>query len=52
MTAIKRELYEATRLALRMHAISRNPLLANPAALKPHMHCGYGQQRLFPDTRV
>lgn len=42
MTPIERELKEATKIALRMYVFPRNPLLEDPTALRPHMHCGIG----------
>jgi len=42
MIELARELNEATNRALRMYAVSRNPLLEDPIALRPHMHCGAG----------
>jgi len=39
MDAIEREMSAACTLVLKQHMLSMNPLLDDPAAIQPHMHC-------------
>ena len=42
MSTIEREISDATKLVMKRFRLSRSPLLENPMALQPHMHCPGG----------